>query len=123
MSDLLDDRTHRRPVGSLHVPHPESQTHLLKVRTPKRRLVPVPTGPGIPRRDRAELKERYCRLMLIFFKPWRRPSDLRDPGQTWSDAFTVFESMCHPRFKSMMKNMQILHECRDSRDDHFHQRR
>ncbi|KAH7931040.1 hypothetical protein BV22DRAFT_999226, partial [Leucogyrophana mollusca] len=98
-------------------------THHLRIRTPSRRLVPVPIGPGLPRRDRKDSMERYCRLMLVFFKPWRHPHDLRRRGETWSAAFEEFNAVCPERFKFVMKNMQIMHECRDSRDDHFAQRR
>ncbi|KAJ7127740.1 hypothetical protein C8R44DRAFT_529301, partial [Mycena epipterygia] len=74
-------------------------------------------GPGIPRRDRPSVYPRYCRLMLIFFKPWRRASDLRSPGQSWEEAFTTFTRNCPESVTFKMNNMQILHECRDSRDD------
>ncbi|KAJ3557567.1 hypothetical protein NM688_g1410 [Phlebia brevispora] len=41
-------------------------------------LVPilVPIGPSLLRRDRPEYQEKYCHLMLLLFKPWRRASDL-----------------------------------------------
>ncbi|KAJ3719272.1 hypothetical protein C8R42DRAFT_541055, partial [Lentinula raphanica] len=74
-------------------------------------------GPGIPRRDRPEVYERYCRLMLILFKPWRAPSDLRLPGQAWSQEFDNFKTCCQPQITEYMCNMQLLHECKDSRDD------
>ncbi|KAJ7717503.1 hypothetical protein B0H14DRAFT_2303934, partial [Mycena olivaceomarginata] len=57
--------------------HDQQNTHILRVRAPDDTLVPVPIGPGIPRRDKAETYARYCRLMLIFFKPWRHANDLR----------------------------------------------
>ncbi|KAJ7067561.1 hypothetical protein C8F01DRAFT_925318, partial [Mycena amicta] len=74
-------------------------------------------GPGIPRRDKPELFARYARLMLIFFKPWRTAKDLREEGQTWSDAFEAFRAHCSTEIQFRMENMQVLHECRDSRDD------
>ncbi|KAJ7809737.1 hypothetical protein B0H14DRAFT_2269493, partial [Mycena olivaceomarginata] len=74
-------------------------------------------GPGIPRRDRTEVHARYCRLMLIFFKPWRHATDLRKQGQSWDDAFKLFAENCSESIRYKMDNMQILHECRDSRDD------
>ncbi|KAJ7788850.1 hypothetical protein B0H14DRAFT_2302200, partial [Mycena olivaceomarginata] len=74
-------------------------------------------GPGIPRRDRPDLHARYCRLMLIFFRPWRHATDLRETGQTWEEAFNEFNETCPADVKYKMDNMQILHECRDSRDD------
>ncbi|KAJ4489693.1 hypothetical protein C8J55DRAFT_383621, partial [Lentinula edodes] len=74
-------------------------------------------GPTIPRRDRENVRPRYCRLMLMFFKPWRNGIDLREDHQSWEDAFDVFMESCSIRIKAIMDNMQILHECRDSRDD------
>ncbi|KAJ7830542.1 hypothetical protein B0H14DRAFT_2291785, partial [Mycena olivaceomarginata] len=74
-------------------------------------------GPGIPRRDKAETYARYCRLMLIFFKPWRHANDLRKPGQSWEEAFNLFVCNSSESVRFKMENMQILHECRDSRDD------
>ncbi|KAJ7212652.1 hypothetical protein GGX14DRAFT_312377, partial [Mycena pura] len=74
-------------------------------------------GPGIPRRDREELRARYCRLMLIFFKPWRHAIDLRGDHTSWEAAFADFSRTCSPAITTKMENMQILHECRDSRDD------
>ncbi|KAJ6549971.1 hypothetical protein B0H19DRAFT_842169, partial [Mycena capillaripes] len=74
-------------------------------------------GPGIPRRDKPDVYFRYRRLTLIFFKPWRHASDLRVQGQSWVDAFNVFKTNCQPSVLNMMNYMQILRECRDSRDD------
>ncbi|KAJ7611289.1 hypothetical protein FB45DRAFT_687441, partial [Roridomyces roridus] len=103
--------------------HTQQKTHVLRVRSSRDSLVPVPMGPGIPRRDRAELYPRYCRLMLIFFKPWRHSKDLRQPDQSWEDTFNDFAETCSHTVQRRMDNMQILHECRDSRDDHFAERR
>ncbi|KAJ4464311.1 hypothetical protein C8J55DRAFT_378257, partial [Lentinula edodes] len=74
-------------------------------------------GPSLPRRDRESDWSRYCRLMLIFFKPWRSAADLRGSYISWSNAFAAFSLTCSDRVKQMMNNMQIMHECKDSRDD------
>ncbi|KAK0452805.1 uncharacterized protein EV420DRAFT_1273617, partial [Desarmillaria tabescens] len=102
--------------------HPEYHTHFQRIRTEEGRVIPVPLGPSIPRRDRSHLYERYCRLMLIFFKPWYSATDLRTKGETWSAAFKIFFNN-NPRWQQHLDNMQILHECRDSRDNHFEHRR
>ncbi|KAJ7120756.1 hypothetical protein C8R43DRAFT_900498, partial [Mycena crocata] len=107
----------KRPRVPLLNGHDQEKSHILRVRTPNDALVPVPIGPGIPRRDKPEVYARYCRLMLIFFRPWRHATDLRSEGQSWEDAFKSFFSSCSSFVKSKMDNMQILHECRDSRDD------
>jgi hypothetical protein len=62
--------------------------------------------------------------MLILFKPWQTAFDLRTPQDSWQTAFDNFKtsSLCSDEFKQMMNNMQLLHECKDSHDDHFHER-
>ncbi|KAJ7739227.1 hypothetical protein DFH07DRAFT_682301, partial [Mycena maculata] len=96
--------------------HEQEKTHILRVRAVKDSLIPVPIGPGIPRHDRTELRARYCRLMLIFFKPWRQAADLRKNYQSWEEAFESFVNTCSQSVLQKMENMQIMHECRDSRD-------
>ncbi|KAJ7508924.1 hypothetical protein B0H11DRAFT_2432219, partial [Mycena galericulata] len=98
--------------------HDQWKTHILRVRACNDFFVPVPIGPGIPRRDKKDLRARYCRLMLIFFKPWRHAADLRGHHTSWETAFEEFARTCAPAVTEKMENMQILHECRDSRDDH-----
>lgn len=103
--------------------HPECDTHTIRWLAPQAYVVPVPMGQGIPRRDRLETRERYCRLMLVLFKPWRNPADLLQKFSTWDEAFKSFTKGCSSHHMYVMENMQLLHECRDSRDDHFEQRR
>ncbi|KAG2738042.1 hypothetical protein P692DRAFT_201673885, partial [Suillus brevipes Sb2] len=74
-------------------------------------------GPRIPRRDRPKMFARYCRLMLILFKPWRSAADLRCHDQNWEGAFEQWCDVAEKRFLQVMDNIQVLHECRDSRDD------
>lgn len=82
--------------------------------------VPVLIGPSIPHRDHPEIYEQYCKIMLMLFKPWRLPSDLKSHSQMWSDAFACFRSSCRPDLlQILMENMQFLHECKDCHDDHF----
>lgn len=49
-------------------------------------------------------------------------ADLRTDGVSWFAAYSEFTSTAHPRMKKLIDNMQVLHECRDSRDDHFAKR-
>ncbi|THU84819.1 hypothetical protein K435DRAFT_621840, partial [Dendrothele bispora CBS 962.96] len=75
-------------------------------------------GPGLPRRDREATIPRHARLMLILFKPWVNISDLKEGEQSWEEAYEIFlRDSCSPRIKRIIDNMQLLHECRDSRDD------
>lgn len=122
-TDMLTSLSRNRPTCHFSTEHPDQETHAQRVRHILKRLVPVPVGPSLPRRDREQCKERYCRLMLIMFKPWRHAKDLRMSTESWSSAFQSFLQDCSPQKKQAMDNMQILHECKDSRDDHFVQRR
>ncbi|KAJ7130753.1 hypothetical protein C8R43DRAFT_896141, partial [Mycena crocata] len=103
--------------------HLEDETHRLKVHPHCKRKIPVPTGPALPRRDHPASVEKHARLMLILFKPWRHAEDLRKVGQSWSEAYSEFLLTCPPDVLECVENMQILHECKDSRDAHYANRR
>ena len=68
---------------------------------------------------------RYCRLMLILFKPWRTAFDLRMVAEPWAAAFNNFKksTFCPPEFQSIMDNMKLLHKCKDCHDNHFREQR
>lgn len=100
--------------------HKECNRKVLRLRGCE--VVPVPIGPAMPRRDDKENHERYCRVMVILFRPWHVASDLRRAGSSWEEEYKEFESELTARHKGIMDNMQILHECRDSRDDHMQTR-
>ncbi|KAI9059343.1 hypothetical protein FKP32DRAFT_1528435, partial [Trametes sanguinea] len=74
-------------------------------------------GPAMPRRDRDEQKDRYGRLMMLLFKPWRRASDLAPVAKTWSEQFEEELVNLDREHVKIMENLQIMHECKDSRDD------
>ena len=61
--------------------------------------------------------------MLIFFKPWRTFADLHSTKESWVDAFSQFLLSVDVRTQTLMDNMQQLHKCKDSKDDHFLKRR
>jgi hypothetical protein len=60
--------------------------------------------------------------MLILFKPWCAIQHLKNVHDSWIDAFEMFVDQCGVRLRKIMDNMQLLHECKDSRDDHFSKR-
>lgn len=103
--------------------HPECETHILRERQESKQYIVVPIGPAIPRRDREEVKEKYAKTMLLLFKPWRTLTDLKGESLSWSDAFENFSVSADKATLRVIDNIQVLHECRDSRDDHFEQRR
>ena len=57
--------------------------------------------------------------MLILFKPWWTASGLRTVGTSWESTFAEFAVRLASKHKHIIDNMQILHECHDSRDDHM----
>ncbi len=125
-ADHTDHKTHFQMVTlpvdrrvPVHADHTDHKMHFQMVTLPVDHRVPVQLGPGILRRDRKDVYLRYCRLMLILFKPWSSSHDLREEGQSWVDAFKRFSESAGPSILKVLDNMQILHECRDSRDDHY----
>src|ERR1700689_3044907 len=93
-----------------------------EVRMCIRNVVPVPIEPSMPRRDQTEGYVRYCRLMLMLFKPWRVVSDLREPAQLWETTFEAFCQTMNSAHKCILNNMHVLNECRDSCNDHMQTR-
>jgi hypothetical protein len=97
--------------------HPQSSSHIIIKRTTS--VVPVLLGPQIPRHDREETRERYCRALLTLFVPWRSVEDLCLLNQTWSDALAVRKSLITSSGNKVIENIQLLHECRKQRDEHL----
>ena len=81
--------------------------------------LPVLFGPQVPRKDRDDTRERYCRALLTLFVPWRAVHDLCDIDQTWEDAFPSRQSLIAPHSWKTIENIQLLHECKKDRDEHL----
>ena len=102
----------------------DSEMHVLTICHPSTHPVIVPIGPVIPRRDSKECYNQYCRLMLIFFKPWWKVSDLWAGFENWPAAFAQYiYDNSNEDIQKTMDHMQILHECRDCQADHFRHHR
>ncbi|KAJ7820512.1 hypothetical protein B0H14DRAFT_2599901 [Mycena olivaceomarginata] len=54
-SMMASEERHRPRAALLHG-HDQASTHILRIRKPDDTLVPVPIGPAIPRRDKAEIR-------------------------------------------------------------------
>ncbi|KII83473.1 hypothetical protein PLICRDRAFT_119404, partial [Plicaturopsis crispa FD-325 SS-3] len=79
--------------------------------------IPVILGESISRRDRTEQeRDDWARSMLILFKPWRHPQDLRAPNETWYNAFLEYEHSIRDRHLQIIRNMTVMSECKDARD-------
>ena len=81
--------------------------------------VPILYGPQIPRRDREDTQERYCRAILTLFMPWRTVSDLCDVNKKWEDALDSRQHQISAHSWNIIDNIQILHECKKDRDEHL----
>lgn len=112
MRDDIDDLE-----GSLQDEnHPQYDTHILRLRS--KRVVPVILGERISRPDRGEEeRELWCRDILLLFVPWRAIGELRDNHASWSDAFNEKHGVIRPRFLQIIRNLNVLSECRDARGE------
>ncbi|KAI0061063.1 hypothetical protein BV25DRAFT_1782810, partial [Artomyces pyxidatus] len=83
--------------------------------------VPVLYGSQLPRFGRTDTEtERYCRAMLILFKPWRELGDLLTE-RTWLDSYRTYVFPSH--VQRVIDNIHIEDECRDARQRHDEDRR
>lgn len=113
---LLENTSRSRLTFPFVLPHPEVHKKKVKLVHPRLRRIVVPIGPPLPRRDQVEIYARYSRAMLLLFKPWRGPDNLRADRQSWADAFDNFNASATDYIKTIMDNMQIIHECKENRD-------
>ena len=97
--------------------HPQGKTHVLMKYSELH--VPILYGPLIPRQDRVDTRERYCRAILTLFVPWRTIADLCDLNQTWEDAFNSRQSRISIHSWKIIENIQLLRECKKDRDAHL----
>ncbi|KAI9068164.1 hypothetical protein FKP32DRAFT_1562280, partial [Trametes sanguinea] len=96
--------------------HPQKDTHKLRKRTTW--VIPVLLGDRIPRADRSEEeREDWARSVMILFVPWRHPGDLKNRSETWFEAFQRRRRSIHPTYESILKNINVLAECRDARSE------
>ncbi|KAJ7756446.1 hypothetical protein DFH07DRAFT_722694, partial [Mycena maculata] len=72
-------------------------------------------GNEMPRPDRSDTeRNKWCRAMLILFKPWRSVKDLKRKDETWTNVFDRTEFS--PNACKIKANMNIENECKDARD-------
>ena len=121
---ILSLKGDKRPLCEFLDGHVESVSHSLRVCKATQRVVPVMIGPALPRCNLESNAAQYSRLMLMLFKPWRHAVDLKDPENDWESAFQVFLASpeCDLHVRDIMNNMQLMHECKDSRDSHMKNR-
>ena len=102
--------------------HPLFRTHLVYCLAETEKRILNFVGPALPRVDTGE-REEYCKVMLVFFKPggWRNGKDLIGECVSWSQAFNSIQFA--PQHVSIMRNMNVLYECLDARDDYSALRR
>lgn len=117
LQDILTTRTRSRPSFEFCEGHLERGRKVLRISHPNERRAVVPVGGMLPRRDRPDIYARYCRLMLILFKPWVDVSDLREQDMSWEDAFAQFITNASEYIRSVVNNMQLFHECKASGEE------
>lgn len=100
--------------------HPQALSHIIIERTTE--IIPVLLGPQIPRRGRESTRARYCRAILTLFNPWRCVANLCFHNENWESAFVRHEEFLNqPCIKDIIDNIELLHECKEQRNDHLTQ--
>ncbi|KAG2155407.1 hypothetical protein DEU56DRAFT_696574, partial [Suillus clintonianus] len=80
-------------------------------------VIPVLLGDALPRPNGSEEDyEKYCRCMMMLFKPWRDLRSLKGQHSTWTEAFQT--ETFSPIIAALIRNMNVENECKDARDKH-----
>jgi hypothetical protein len=86
-------------------------------------LIPVIIGGKIPQSDGGDQEKRlWACTMLVLFKLWRHPFDLKMPGQQWEDVFDRYRPYLSQHYMHIIRNMGVLVECKDAHDQHVSDR-
>ncbi|KAF8176752.1 hypothetical protein K438DRAFT_1510921, partial [Mycena galopus ATCC 62051] len=79
-------------------------------------VIPNFLGGALPRSDKGD-REFYCMTMIMLFKSWRSPTDLKDQPSTWDQTFVEHDFT--QRQRELIANFNLRYECNDARDDHY----
>ena len=105
----------RADRGTFLPTHPDFTTHLVRHRVIW--VIPVLLGPRIPRHDgNDEERELWSRIILTLFVPWRSPADLKHAAESWHSAYLRNYDQIPSQHRDIIRNMNVLNECRDARD-------
>ncbi|KAJ3753328.1 hypothetical protein EV360DRAFT_53661, partial [Lentinula raphanica] len=114
-ASVLDEQVHvSSDQFSFIEGHPLVKTHRVQKFRSFEYNVPNFIGPPLPRPDKDD-REYYCCTMLVLYKPWRTGADLKQPDESWHDAFSSYEFS--ETATMYIKNINLRYECLDSRDD------
>ncbi|TFK66990.1 hypothetical protein BDN72DRAFT_771306, partial [Pluteus cervinus] len=94
--------------------HPLCASQKIKMHLSSK-TIPDFIGPSLPRSCSGD-REYYCLTMLTLFKPWRSGSHLKEPLETWDDAYSRYQ-FCEQHL-NIIKYFNIKHECHDAADDY-----
>ena len=105
------------------------EDHLLRdkqavqMRKPGTEFVPVLYGPKVPRCDLHQ--EKYAKMALILFKPFRHASELRPDDASWVKALDSFarSELADARIQLYLDHMQAMATSQAAHDDDLEQKR
>ncbi|KAF5323736.1 hypothetical protein D9619_012994 [Psilocybe cf. subviscida] len=94
--------------------HPQRSTHHLNHR--RHPHVPVLLGPAIPNAERSsDTREKWAKCILILFKPWRNPMDIKNDHETWLECYERYKVELSPIHQTIIRNMNAFSESQDAR--------
>ncbi|KAH7918367.1 hypothetical protein BV22DRAFT_988602, partial [Leucogyrophana mollusca] len=95
--------------------HPQYSTHGCRMRS--RPVIPVLLADPFPRPNRGDEElEKFCKVMVLLFKPWRKLSDIKGEYKTWKDAYDSYAFPNH--LIKLIQNVNVENECKDARDSY-----
>ena len=98
--------------------HPQHKTKQRVLRRSDHNALPNFIGTKFPREDDPDSRDLYCASMLMLLKPWRQlEADLKDPEETWEEAYSKFKSVASPKELNILSSIQYFHECERAAQD------
>ncbi|KAI5988683.1 hypothetical protein F5J12DRAFT_728072, partial [Pisolithus orientalis] len=78
-------------------------------------VIPVLIGNLIPLPHKLDVNmEQFSHVMLLLFRPWKKPSELLNNFSCWTEAFDAYHFS--NSLSQVISNFLIEMECKDARD-------
>ncbi|KAF8313900.1 uncharacterized protein EI90DRAFT_3179477 [Cantharellus anzutake] len=95
--------------------HRYQETKRRVVRENQHNTVVDIVGTWIPRVSTDGNNDLYYASLLMLWKSWRGPKDLKTEGESWKEAYQALEQQS-PTIKHFASNAQYRYECKEAAD-------
>jgi len=115
VDNVLESRGPGRP-RNIRIPYQEEAGKGKRCRIRRSQgheTLPRIVGKWFCRSDNEFERNLFRGSMLMLLKPWRKLNELKNPTETFEDAYDTFISQANEKTRRVVANIQYYYECSD----------